>query len=192
MLFRVIKGALLLLDISAKGTRTACIYDHVQAVGPGAIKKQAHKGRGGRSTWRPRQAENIQDRCISTITRINLLRIPRNKLESQSISPIALIITIPPPSILKEGWDLAVRIQPLSFQSTTLGTTALVIEYTNTRAAAPRWTNRGLNLSRVLPSDSVYATGADLGGMPGGPRHTLGSSNSVYILYVINNWKNGD
>jgi hypothetical protein len=57
------------------------------------------RGPGGRSMWRPRQAENIQDRLIWTIARINLLRIPCNKLGIQSVSSIALIVTLPPLSI---------------------------------------------------------------------------------------------
>ena len=40
--------------------------NYIQAISPGAIKEEAHEGRGGRSTWRPRQAKNIQDRRIWT------------------------------------------------------------------------------------------------------------------------------
>jgi hypothetical protein len=75
------------LDIWARGTHTTHIYDHV-----------LHQGRSPRraNVIDQQEIKASQDRRIPMIARINLLRIICNKLEIQYVSPITLIIILPP------------------------------------------------------------------------------------------------
>jgi hypothetical protein len=82
-------------NIWARVTRAAHICDHVQAIGLVAVKEEAHEGLRQSTNVESRQADNIQDRHIWTIPRINLLCIPCNKLGIQSVCPIALTINLP-------------------------------------------------------------------------------------------------
>ena len=85
------------------------------------------------------------------IARINLLHIPCNKLGTQSVSPIALIVTLPSSTYINEDRDLTIGIQLMSFliydvtRSNSPGNRAYEYKKSSNTTGLGFYTHHGLN-----------------------------------------------